>query len=219
MKTSKNLWVQTHNKSRFRPKYPCESVVRFINSSFSKDRSKKKILDIGCGAGRHVKLLSENKFKTYGVEFSKSGIHYTKKLLRQNNLKAEINYSDMSELPFKDNYFDGVISFGVFYYSDSKGMKKGINEMHRVMKNGGAGFINIRSTNDYRYGKGKKIEQNTFVMNIKETNEYNLTIHFLTKKNILTYFKKFKKIKIEINEFSYNNMKMLHSDWLITVIK
>jgi hypothetical protein len=56
-------------------------------------------------------------------------------------------------------------------------------------------------------------------MNIKETNEYNLTIHFLTKKNILTYFKKFKKIKIEINEFSYNNMKMLHSDWLITVIK
>ena len=35
MKTSKNLWVQTHNKSRFRPKYPCESVVRFINSSFS----------------------------------------------------------------------------------------------------------------------------------------------------------------------------------------
>ena len=62
MKTAKNLWTQAHKKSRFRIKYPSESVVRFINSSFYKDRSKKKILDIGCGAGRHVKFLSENKF-------------------------------------------------------------------------------------------------------------------------------------------------------------
>jgi len=222
MKTSKNVWTLAHKKSRFRPQYPSESVVRFINSYFPKDfksRNKRKILDIGCGSGRHVKFFSENKFKTYGVEISKSGIYYTKKLLSKNNLKAEIKCSDMLDLPFKDNYFDGAISFGVFYYSDSKGMKKSINEMYRVMKKGGKGFINLRSTNDYRCGKGRKIEQNTFVMNIKETNEYNFTIHFLTKKNIFSYFKKFKKIRTEKNEFSYNNMKMLHSDWLISVIK
>ena len=219
MKNAKNPWTLAHKKSRFRPKYPSESVVRFINSSFYKDRSKKKILDIGCGAGRHVKFLSENKFRAYGVEISKTGIYYTKKLLSQHNLKAEVTYSDMSNLPFKDNYFDATISYGVFCYTDSKGVKNSINEMYRVMKKGGKSFINLRSTNDYRYGKGKKIEQNTFILNIKETNEYNQTMHFLTKKNILTYFNKFKKIEIALNEFSYNNMKILNSDWLISVIK
>ena len=222
MNRYKKKWHKSHKKLRFRPQYPNESVVRFMNYNFPKDlkkRSKKRILDIGCGGGRHVKLFAESKFKTYGIDISKSGIQHTIKLLKKNDLKANVKYSDMHNLPFKENYFDGIISFGVFYYSDSKGMKMCIKEMYRVLKYGGKCFVNLRSTNDYRYGKGRKLETNTFVMNIKDTNEFNLKIHFLTKKQLYIYFKKFKKIKIEKNEFSYNNMKMLHSDWLISLIK
>jgi ubiquinone/menaquinone biosynthesis C-methylase UbiE len=222
MQNLKKKWNNVHKNSVLRTKYPNESVVRFMNSDFPRSLSSRRkisILDIGCGSGRHVKLFAENRFQVFGIDFSKSAIFNTKNLLRKNKLRAELKCSDMHNLPFKDNYFDGVLSFGVFYYSDSKGMKKSIKEMYRVLKKGGTGFINIRSTNDYRYGKGKKIENNTYILNIKDTNELDLKIHFLNRNQLRNYFKQFKKIEIEKNEFSYKNVRMLNSDWLVRVIK
>ena len=222
MQNLKKKWNNVHKNSVLRTKYPNESVVRFMNSDFPRSLSSRRkisILDIGCGSGRHVKLFAENRFQVFGIDFSKSAIFNTKNLLRKNKLRAELKCSDMHNLPFKDNYFDGVLSFGVFYYSDSKGMKKSIKEMYRVLKKGGTGFINIRSTNDYRYGKGKKIENNTYILNIKDTNELDLKIHFLNRNQLRNYFKQFKKIEIKKNEFSYKNVRMLNSDWLVRVIK
>ena len=222
MQNIKKKWDNNHKNPALRTEYPNELVVSFMNSYFPRELSSRKkisILDIGCGSGRHVKLFAENRFRVFGIDFSKSAIFNTKNLLRKNNLRAELKCSSMHNLPFKDNYFDGVLSFGVFYYSDSKGMKKSIKEMYRVLKKGGTGFINIRSTNDYRYGKGKKIENNTYILNIKDTNELDLKIHFLNRNQLRNYFKQFKKIEIEKNEFSYKNVRMLNSDWLVRVIK
>ena len=222
MQNIKKKWDNNHKNPALRTEYPNELVVSFMNSYFPRELSSRKkisILDIGCGSGRHVKLFAENRFQVFGIDFSKSAIFNTKNLLRKNKLRAELKCSDMHNLPFKDNYFDGVLSFGVFYYSDSKGMKKSIKEMYRVLKKGGTGFINIRSTNDYRYGKGKKIENNTYILNIKDTNELDLKIHFLNRNQLRNYFKQFKKIEIEKNEFSYKNVRMLNSDWLVIVIK
>ena len=222
MQNIKKKWDNNHKNPALRTEYPNELVVSFMNSYFPRELSSRKkisILDIGCGSGRHVKLFAENRFRVFGIDFSKSAIFNTKNLLRKNNLRAELKCSSMHNLPFKDNYFDGVLSFGVFYYSDSKGMKKSIKEMYRVLKKGGTGFINIRSTNDYRYGKGKKIEKNTYVLNIKDTNELDLKIHFLNRNQLRNYFKQFKKIEIKKNEFSYKNVRMLNSDWLVRVIK
>jgi ubiquinone/menaquinone biosynthesis C-methylase UbiE len=222
MKNMKKKWDSFFKKKAFRTKYPNESVVRFMNSSFSKKLSKRKkttILDIGCGSGRHVKLFAENKFKVYGTDLSSNAIKNTKNIIKKNKLKADLKCTDMHSLPYKDNFFNGILSFGVFYYTDSRGMKKSIKEMYRVLKKGGSGFINLRSIDDYRHGKGKKIEKNTYILNIKNTNEFNMKVHFLNKNDLNNYFKKYKKIEIEKHEFSYNNLKMLHSDWLIKVTK
>ena len=58
-------------------------------------------------------------------------------------------------------------------------MKKSISDLHRIMKVNGKAFINLRTINDYRFGKGEEIERNTFVLDIQETNEYNMKMHFL----------------------------------------
>lgn len=215
-------WNEAHGQDRFRPKYPSEFVVRFMNACFSKNyklREKTKILDIGCGGGRHVKLFAENGFRTYGVDFSGEGIEQTKKVLSEHGLNAELKICDMRELPYDDAFFDGVISFGVFYYADANGMRDSIGELCRVLKTKAAGFVNLRTTDDYRYGKGKEIERNTFVLGIEETNEVNLTMHFLSLQDVHDYFKKVSLINIEKNEFTSNNLKVLNSDWLITVVK
>tara|TARA_B100000315_G_C14494375_1_gene549195 strand:+ start:427 stop:1095 length:669 start_codon:yes stop_codon:yes gene_type:complete len=222
MNYSVSEWNKLHQKPQFRPKYPSEYVVRFMYSCFSLDlinRGKIKILDIGCGGGRHIKLFAENGFNTYGVDFSSVGIEYSNIFLSEYDLTAELMKSDMKGLPYKDEFFDGAISFGVFYYTDSLGMKKSISDLHRIMKVNGKAFINLRTINDYRFGKGEEIERNTFVLDIQETNEYNMKMHFLCEKDVYDYFSIFKEIKLEKNEFTKNNLKVLNSDWLITVVK
>ena len=215
-------WDVRYQNKNLVPKYPSESVVRFMHSFFPLDienRSKIKILDVGCGGGRHLKLFAENGFQTYGIDISQEIINYAECLMKKNHLKSIIKKSEMNSLDFESDYFDAVISFGVFYYSDSVNMKKCISELYRVLKKDGKGFINLRTTYDYRYGKGAKIEDNTFKINVKETNELNLLIHFLSKKDVYDYFSKFTVISLEKNEFTKNNLSKLNSDWLITVKK
>lgn len=215
-------WDDLHKLPRFRPQYPNESVVRFLFTCFPTDRRKRKklkVLDIGCGGGRHVKLFAEQGFDVSGIDFSQEGISQTEEMLKRFKLNARLKVGDMTNLPYDDCSFDAAVSFGVFLYSDSKGMKRAISELHRVLKGSGKAFIHIRTTDDYRFGKGKEIASNTFILDIEETNEHGMTMHFLTKKDVYDYFSKFKKINLERNDFTSNNLNLLNSDWLITVEK
>jgi ubiquinone/menaquinone biosynthesis C-methylase UbiE len=218
----KQMWDDLYKLPRFRPQYPNESVVRFLFTNFPADRRKRKnlkILDVGCGGGRHVKLFAEQGFDVSGVDFSKEAITQAKKMLKRFNLSAELQQGDMTNLPYEDNLFDGIISFGVFYYIDSAGMKKAIGELHRVLKKNGRALIQTRTADDYRFGKGRETGKNTFVLEIKETNERGMPIHFLTKEDVYEYYSKFSKINIERNELTMNNLTLLNSDWIITVEK
>jgi ubiquinone/menaquinone biosynthesis C-methylase UbiE len=98
-------------------------------------------------------------------------------------------------------------------------MKKAISELYRVLKKNGKALIQTRTTDDYRFGKGRKIERNTFILDIEETNELGMPGHFLTKEDIYDYYSRFSKINIERYEFTMNNLTMLNSDWVITVEK
>ena len=125
----------------------------------------------------------------------------------------------MENQPFKDNFFDGVISYGVFYYNNSDGYQKAVDETYRVLKRGGRAFIFTRSTDDYRFGKGKETEKNTFVLDISETNEKDMIMRFLNKGDINKVFSKFEEIVIEKTETTFDNLKNKNSDWIIMVKK
>ncbi len=222
MKDIKEKWEDMHKLPRFRPQYPSGCVVRFLFTNFLTNKEKRKntkILDLGFGGGRHAKLFAEQGFDVYGVDFSEEGIMQTKKMLKKLGLNAQLKAGDMRNLPYDDDFFDGIISFAVFYYIDSEGMKKSIDELYRVLKKNGKALIVTRTTDDYRFGKGKQIEKNTFKLDITETNETDMLMHFLSKEDVYEYYKKFNKINLERNDFTDNNLKLLNSDWIIAVEK
>ena len=217
-----NNWDKLHTQPRFCPKYPNDNVIRFILGNFPKNsslRKKNKILDLGCGAGRHTLFLAREGFNTFGMDGSKKGILVTKKRLNQEKLNATLQVGDIKALPYPDNYFDGIISFGVIYYNNIKGIKQTISEIKRIVKPKGKIFIFTRTNQDYRYKKGKKIDSNTFKLNIPETNESSMEILFMSKTNIYNFFRDFKIINIEKIETTFCNLKFKNSDWIITLEK
>jgi SAM-dependent methyltransferase len=218
----KERWETLHKSPRFRPQYPSEITVRFLFANFPQDfenRRNLKILDIGCGGGRHVKLLAEQGFDAYGIDFSAEGIKHTNEVLSRFNLEAHLEVGGVDNLPYADNFFDGAIAFAVFYYADAEGMRKDLDELHRVLKRGGRALVVTRTTDDYRFGKGKQTEPNTFILDISETNEQGMTMHFLNKEMVYDYCSRFAEIRLGRYDLSLTNLESRGSNWIITLEK
>jgi ubiquinone/menaquinone biosynthesis C-methylase UbiE len=82
----------------------------------------------------------------------------------------------MTDLPFESDVFDAAVAYGVFYYGTRAEMRKAIGELHRVLKPGGQAFVVLRTTDDYRYGKGEALEPDTFLLEIARNSDWLITV-------------------------------------------
>ena len=73
-------WNQILQRKEYSLENPDEIVVNL--ASILEERKAKIILDIGCGAGRHVIYLAERGFESCGSDISETGLKLTKKRLR-----------------------------------------------------------------------------------------------------------------------------------------
>lgn len=103
-----------------------------------KDLQPKLILDIATGTGDFaIEALSLNPDKVIGVDISEGMLEVGRKKLKKRGLdqRVELLTGDSEELQFEDNHFDAVIvAFGVRNFEN---LKKGLTDMHRVLKPGG----------------------------------------------------------------------------------
>jgi ubiquinone/menaquinone biosynthesis C-methylase UbiE len=103
----------------------------------------KKILDLGCGDGYYCRILAKKKAKMTGVDFSSASIKLAKKEKEKHIEGIHYFQSDIAKMPFlKDNYFDYAIADMVFVtIPTQKKYIQVIQEVHRVLKNGGTVII------------------------------------------------------------------------------
>ena len=79
----------------------------FIESEIAYDK-KVKILDIGCGTGRHAIELTKRGYNVTGVDLSDSQLKRAGEKAAEQNLNIKFEKHDARNLPFK-NEFDLVI--------------------------------------------------------------------------------------------------------------
>jgi len=221
-KVMKDRWEDSHMQERFQPKYPVDDVVRFVFTHFPRnpeERRNLKILDLGCGAGANAVFLAKEGFQTYATDISDPGLKVTEKRLKDNNLRAVVENASMEKQPFPDEYFDGVISFGVLYYNTADKYQNAVDEIHRILKKDGQAFVFTRTIDDYRFGKGEKIGDNTFVLNTADTSEVGMVNFFLKREDINRIFGKFSEIVVEKQETTFGNLQKKNSNWIIQVKK
>ncbi len=162
-----------------------------------KKRGAEKILDLGCGFGRHLAFLAEQGFKVAGQEISETALRMCKRALEEKNLRAELVHSSMVKIPFPDNYFDAVLCITTLAHARKSDIKQTVNEVRRVLKKGGIFFFNVPSTGDSRYGTGKEVEPRTFL-----TEEYGYgkgileLHHFFTREEILNMLKDWQQVMV-----------------------
>lgn len=110
-----------------------------------KKRNIKRVLDLGCGSGRHTVYLAKNGFKVYGIDIAEEGIKITKEWLKKEKLQANLKIGSIyKRLPYQDNFFDAVISTHTIHHARIKTIRKAIREIERVLKPKGLIFITVR---------------------------------------------------------------------------
>lgn len=137
-KAIKNFWDR--EVGNFYKDAPSEYLYNFFSKI--KNKKSKKVLDLGCGAGRNTMMLNRLGFIVYGCDFNKKMVLATQKRL-PGDIRKGIIVSDMVSLPYADNYFDFVVSNGVFHNAKSlNDFCSAIKEGCRVLKEGSRLILN-----------------------------------------------------------------------------
>ncbi|MFK7696929.1 class I SAM-dependent methyltransferase [Paenibacillus sp. HJGM_3] len=211
-------WDELHTNQRFLLRHPDESVLRFVESNYDEPR-KTHLLDLGCGAGRHVIFLAHQGYRVTGIDFSDQALQFTNSILQEYKLQADLVQGNILALPFDTECFDAVICYGVLYYFYKADIETIVRELYRVMKQGGKAFFVVRSIRDQRYVLGQEVEKNTIVLNDNRTNEQGMRMHFFEPEELNSLFSEFSEIEIGIKEESMYSKEVVNSDYLITVTK
>jgi ubiquinone/menaquinone biosynthesis C-methylase UbiE len=94
------------------------------------------VLDIGCGGGEAVKMLSPliKTGKIYGVDYSEDAVSATVKKNKKDvqSGKMIVQRASVSSIPFQDNFFDIAFAFQTHYFWPD--LKHDIREVNRVIK-------------------------------------------------------------------------------------
>lgn len=200
-------WDEVYSKTFGGQWYPDEGVVRFTArylqrrlgiEAWDVKREVSRVLDAGCGNGRHVVFFSEQGFDVYGIDISEEAIEIANAWVAKKGLKAHLEVGDIAKLPFENGYFDVVVSYGVLDHISFSEAKKAMKEIGRVMDKNGYIYITLRSTEDCECGRGEKVENNTFVL--QEGYEKGIIQHFFDLEEIKELFKDFNIFDIELHE-------------------
>ncbi len=75
-----------------------------------REKGVRRILDLGCGTGRHLLFFLKKGFEVYGLDGSPNGLKIAKNWLTEENLSSELTCQKIEhKFPYKDGFFDAVI--------------------------------------------------------------------------------------------------------------
>jgi len=162
-----------------------------------------KILDVGCGCGRHLFPLSSD-FSTTGVDISFRALHRARNYLKKQNLKADYVTASLTHLPFKGETFDAVICLGVLQHLTEAGRYAAAREIRKILRCEGLVFLEVFGYQDMRYG-GEEVEERSFMR------QNGILYHYFTPDEIRILFEGFEflELKDKILEKSYRGEKYI----------
>ncbi len=155
----------------------------------------KKILIPGSGYGRHTKFFSLNNYEVTGIEISEIGLNIAKEL----DSKSKLMLGSVLDMPFNDEMYDAIFCYNLLHLLLKNERALFIEKCYSQLRDNGFIFFSVFSEQEERFGKGTKIEENTF-----ESKPYRPT-HYFTKEDILKHFNAFSVIETNIIEEKENH--------------
>ena len=116
-------------KYTVRNKIIAENLVPFYKRIL-KGINVEKILEVGCNRGHNLRAISYcGQYDLYGIDINPYSI-----LLARDYKEINFTTGNITDILYKDNFFDLVMSVGVLIHIHPENLKKAITEVLRVSK-------------------------------------------------------------------------------------
>ena len=163
--------------------------------SVFKEAGCSRILDLGCGSGRHLIHLAREGFRVVGMDFSPTALRLTYEWVQEEQCEASLILADMQKsLPFMGISFDAVFSTQVIHHARVAEIRGTIQEIFRVLGPGGLAFITVSARKDDR--EHIEIEPNTFVPSTGS--ERGVPHHIFSEGNLRRAFQAFQILEVSL---------------------
>ncbi len=160
----------------------------------------ESILVPGAGYGRHTCYFDRLGFDVEGIEISHEAI----KLAKEANPQIQYYEGSVLDMPFTDKKYNAIYCFNVLHLFEEKDRKKFIGNCINALKRKGLIYFTVFSEQEETFGKGAKIEENTY-----ESNPGRFT-HYFTEKDLKKSFSGFEILGTGIIEESESHGESGH---------
>lgn len=103
-----------------------------------------KLLEVGCSMGNDTIQFARRGMRVTGVDITPVAIDLIRQRFELYSLTGDFRVADAEALPFEDNTFDVVYSFGVLHHTPNTAGS--IEEVRRVLKPSGKAHIMLYNT-------------------------------------------------------------------------
>ncbi|NVM20013.1 MAG: class I SAM-dependent methyltransferase [Candidatus Lokiarchaeota archaeon] len=160
-----------------------------------KKHDLNKILVPGAGYGRNTKLFSDAGLQVIAIEFSESAINIAKKF----NPKTQFFQGSVLDMSFNDEKYDGIYSCNVLHLFLKDDRISFLKKCYKLLKTKGFVYFVVFSDKERSFGKGKRIEENTY-----ESKPWR-AVHYFTEIDLKEHFKDYSVVETGIIEDSENH--------------
>jgi len=164
----------------------------------------KRVLDHGCGSGRHTVYLAVKGFEVFGLDIAPTGLSITIQKLASEGLTGHVTLADMLQLPYEDDFFDAIISVRVIHHNRLAVIRETVEEMQRVLKPGGLIWVTVPVPKGHGSKRGREIEPGTWVPS--GGIEKGLPHHLFTEERLRKLFHRFSILELHVFSLSHYSL-------------
>lgn len=170
-------------------------------------RNVQRVLDLGCGTGRHMVFFSEKGFQMYGLDASEHALQLAKLWLDKSSLQGELRQHKMEcRFPYDDDFFDAVISIQVIHHNKISDIMYTIREIERVLRKGGIAFVSVAVLKEERLFPDSdwalsEIEPGTYIP--QKGPESGILHHYFTPDELRSAFSGFDILEMFIDSTNH----------------
>lgn len=199
------IWSQPHGRQLWSVPDP---QIEQLADRWKQAGDIRRVLDIGCGPGRHVQLLARLGFEVYGMDDSPAAIDACRGDLASQGMSARIWLGPMNEIPHPDGYFDAILAYNSIYHAPENTVQATMRLIRSKLRAGGVCFATFPSRQSRLYGRGQSIGPHTFITTglynhlLPGGGESGVTHHFSDEAEIRDWFEGFSIDSLQHQEFS-----------------
>jgi SAM-dependent methyltransferase len=153
-------------------------------------RGASQILVPGCGYGRLSSLFSLSGFAVAGVDISETALEMARRL----DQRGVYYHGSALKMDFDGLPYDAFFGFNILHLMLAAERRALIRECRRKLKAGGLMFFTVFSEQEEDFGKGHKVEENTF------ESRPGRPAHYFTEADLTDHFKDFTIVEMGMLE-------------------